>query len=91
MRADCADENFNIGMGIGTSINELVKILLDLTGSNLQIDYRPEAQSFVTHRIGSTEKAERLLGFRATTPLREGLKSVVDWRLASRGATSGNA
>jgi UDP-glucose 4-epimerase len=91
MRADCADENFNIGMGIGTSINELVKILLGLTGSNLQIDYRPEAQSFVTHRIGSTEKAERLLGFRATTPLREGLKSVVDWRLASRGATSGNA
>jgi UDP-glucose 4-epimerase len=84
MRAECADENFNIGMGIGTSINDLVRILLDLTGSNLQIDYRPEAQSFVTQRIGSTEKAERLLGFKAIVPLRDGLKSVVDWRMAQR-------
>lgn len=86
MKADCADENFNVGMGIGTSINDLVHLLLELTGSALQIEYRPEAQSFVTHRIGSTEKAERLLGFRATVPLREGLKSVVDWRLAQAAA-----
>ena len=80
MKADCADENFNIGMGIGTSINELVSILLDLTKSRLQPEYRPEAQSFVTHRIGSTEKVSTLLGFRATTALREGLEKVVAWR-----------
>jgi UDP-glucose 4-epimerase len=86
MQADCADECFNVGMGVGTSINELVGLLLELTGSSLEPEYRPEAQSFVTHRIGSTAKAERLLGFRATTPLREGLKRVVDWRLAQRGA-----
>jgi UDP-glucose 4-epimerase len=88
MQAECADENFNIGMGLGTSINELVSLLLELTGSTLSIEYRPEAQSFVTHRIGSTEKAERLLGFRATIPLREGLKSVVDWRMAQRAAAT---
>jgi UDP-glucose 4-epimerase len=87
MKAECADENFNIGMGIGTSINELVKMLLDLTGSDLEIEYRPEGQSFVTHRIGSTDKAEQLLGFRAQVPLREGLRSVVDWRLAHQGAS----
>ena len=80
MKAGCADENFNIGMGTGTSINELVSILLELTGSSLTPEYRPEAQSFVTHRIGSTEKAAALLGFRATTPLREGLAKVVAWR-----------
>jgi UDP-glucose 4-epimerase len=84
MKADCADENFNIGMGIGTSINELVALLLELTGSSLKPDYRAEAQSFVTHRIGSIEKAERLLGFRATLPLREGMQSVVDWRMKQR-------
>ncbi len=84
MKADCADENFNIGMGVGTSINDLVKMLLELTGSSLTIDYRPQAQSFVTHRIGSTEKAQRLLGFTATIPLRDGLQSVVDWRMAQR-------
>jgi UDP-glucose 4-epimerase len=88
MTADCADEHFNIGMGVGTSINELVQLLLELTGSRLSIEYHPQAQSFVTHRIGSTEKAERLLGFKATIPLREGLKSVVDWRMAQRRAVT---
>ncbi len=86
MSADCADENFNIGMGIGTSINELVAHLLELTGSTLTPEYRPDAQSFVTHRIGSTAKAEQLLGFRATTPLREGLAKVVAWRKALAGS-----
>ena len=86
MKAECADENFNIGMGIGTSINELVTMLLELTGSNLTIDYRPQAQSFVTNRIGSIDKAEKLLAFRAGIPLRDGLQSVVDWRMAERGA-----
>lgn len=80
MKADCADEFFNIGMGIGTSINEVVSILLELTGSNLQPEYLTQEQSFVTQRIGSTEKAERLLGFKAETPLREGLRLVVEWR-----------
>jgi UDP-glucose 4-epimerase len=89
MQSDAADEAFNIGAGIGTSINELVGMLLDLTGSALEPEYRAEAQSFVTHRIGSIEKAERLLGFRASTPLREGLGRVLEWRrsrLLSGGA-----
>jgi UDP-glucose 4-epimerase len=87
MQAECADENFNIGMGIGTSINELVQLLLELTGSALQPEYRAEVQSFVTHRIGSTDKAAELLGFRAGIPLREGMQSVVQWRTAQRGST----
>jgi len=91
MKADCADENFNVGMGIGTSINELVQMLLELTGSKLTIDYRPQAQSFVTHRIGSIDKAEKLLGFRATLPLREGLQSIVEWRLGQRATESTRA
>jgi UDP-glucose 4-epimerase len=84
MKADCADEFFNIGKGIGTTINELVQMLLQITGSTLKPQYHPQAQSFVTSRIGSTEKAEKLLGFRASTELREGLERVVEWRRAQR-------
>jgi nucleoside-diphosphate-sugar epimerase len=64
-------------------------MLLELTGSPLTPEYRPEAQSFVTHRIGSIDKAERLLGFCASTPLRDGLAKVVAWRkeLAAAGAS----
>jgi UDP-glucose 4-epimerase len=80
MKAECADEFFNIGSGIGTTINELVDILLDLMGSPLRPEYRPQELSIVTQRIGSTAKAEELLGFTATTPLAEGLRRVVEWR-----------
>lgn len=80
MKADCADEFFNIGMGVGTTINELVDILLELTGSSVRPEYRTQEQSFVTQRIGSTEKAEQLLGFKAHTPLVDGLRQVVEWR-----------
>lgn len=83
MKADCSDEAFNIGGGVGTSINTLVEMLLELTGSDLKPEYRPETQSFVTKRIGSVEKAARLLGFTATTELRDGLQRVVDWRRRS--------
>jgi UDP-glucose 4-epimerase len=80
MKADCADEFFNIGKGVGTTINELVDMLLELTGSNLKPEYRSQEQSFVTQRIGTTEKAEQLLGFKAKTPLLDGLRRVVEWR-----------
>jgi UDP-glucose 4-epimerase len=88
MKAECADEFFNIGMGVGTTINELVDLLLELTHSRLRPEYRPEAASFVTQRIGSTEKARRLIGFAAHTPLREGLARVVEWRLAQQAAVA---
>jgi UDP-glucose 4-epimerase len=86
MKADCADEFFNIGFGVGTTVKELVDALLKLTSSDLEPEYRPEEQSFVTYRVGSTEKAERLFGFRATTPLEEGLRRVIDWRLEERAS-----
>jgi UDP-glucose 4-epimerase len=80
MQAEATDEFFNIGIGVKTTIRELVDLLLEITGSDLQPEYRPQEQMFVTHRVGSTEKAERLLGFRATVPLEAGLRTVVEWR-----------
>jgi UDP-glucose 4-epimerase len=80
MEADATDEFFNVGIGVKTSIRELVDMLLEITGSDLVPEFRPQEQMFVTNRVGSTEKAERLLGFRATTSLEAGLRSVVEWR-----------
>jgi UDP-glucose 4-epimerase len=84
LKSGAVDEFFNVGMGVKTSINELVHMLLEITGADLQPEYRPQEQMFVTHRIGSTEKAERMLGFRATVPLPDGLRSVVAWRQADQ-------
>jgi UDP-glucose 4-epimerase len=86
--SDATDELYNVGMGVKTTINELVSRLLEITGSDLEPEYRPEEQMFVTHRVGSTDRAEGTLGFRATIPLDEGLRSVVEWRREHQRATA---
>ena len=70
-------------------INELVAMLLRITRSTLQPEYRPNEQMFVTNRVGSTEKAKALLGFEARVPLDDGLRSVVEWRARDSHATAG--
>ena len=80
LKSPSTDEFFNVGTGVKTTIKELVLKLLDLTGSDLQPEYQTVEQMFVTHRVGSTEKAERLLGFRPGIALADGLRTVVEWR-----------
>ena len=85
LESEATDDFFNVGTGIKTSINELTELLLRITGSDLRPAYPPHHPMFVTHRVGGTEKADRMLGFRARTPLEEGLRSVVDWRQDQQG------
>ena len=63
--------------------NDIAGLVVDqiqITGTNVKPEYRPQEQMFVTHRVGSTEKAERMLDFRARITLDEGLRSMVEWR-----------
>jgi nucleoside-diphosphate-sugar epimerase len=80
LSSDATDVFLNVGMGVQTTINELVERLLALTGSDLRPEYLPQEEMFVTNRIGSTELAEKLTGFRATIDLDDGLGSVIEWR-----------
>ena len=80
LKSDASDVFLNVGMGVQTTINELVERLLALTGSDLGPEYLPQEQMFVTNRIGSTELAEQLTGFRAAIQLDDGLGSVIEWR-----------
>jgi UDP-glucose 4-epimerase len=89
LKSDATDVFFNIGTGVGTTIRELVDALLELTDSDLEPEFRPQEEVFVTRRVGSTELAERLLGFRAGTTYREGLQTVVEWRRADQARAVG--
>jgi nucleoside-diphosphate-sugar epimerase len=89
LKAEATDTFFNIGTGVPTTIQELVDTLLEITRSGIAPEYRPQEEVFVTNRVGSTELAERLLGFRAEVDLRRGLESVVDWRRADSAAAVG--
>jgi UDP-glucose 4-epimerase len=86
LKSDASDVNLNVGTGVKTTIKELVDALLEITGSDLVPEYLPREEMFVTHRVGSTELAEKLTGFRAEIPYLDGLRSVVEWRAADRVA-----
>jgi UDP-glucose 4-epimerase len=91
LKSDATDTFLNVGMGVQTTINELVERLIALTGSELQPEYLPQEQMFVTNRVGSTELAEQAIGFRAQVPLDEGLASIVEWRRQDKLAAAGTS
>lgn len=80
MKAQTSGQSYNVGRGIGTSIKELTGLLLDLTGSKLEIEYQPQGLTFVSNRIGCPKKAEQDLGFRWEIGLEEGMRRLIDWR-----------
>ncbi len=80
MKADTTDTFYNVGRGIKTTIKELVELILDVTGSDLKIQYEPAGQTFVKNRVGCPKKAAEEIGFVANVELREGLKKLIEWR-----------
>ena len=89
LKSDATDANYNVGTGVKTTIKELVDSLLEITGADVEPEYRPQEQMFVTHRVGSTEAAEHDLEFVAAISYDEGLRSVVEWRRSDqRGAVA---
>jgi UDP-glucose 4-epimerase len=91
LTSSVTDDFYNVGTGVQTSIDQLCRLILELTGSNLQVQYRPysaeDARRLVQNRIGSTVKAERDLGFRYRDELRDGLTNLIAWR-ASNGTAA---
>jgi UDP-glucose 4-epimerase len=80
LKSDRTDTFYNVGSGTRTSLKELAELILDVTGSHTPIQYEPAGKTFVTNRIGSTNKAEREIGFRTTVELRDGLERLIAWR-----------
>jgi UDP-glucose 4-epimerase len=81
LRADCEDEVFNVASGCETSLAELASALLSVMGAQgLVPEHGPERSvNPVPRRLASTEKAERLLGFRSQVGLHDGLSQLVAW------------
>jgi GDP-L-fucose synthase len=78
-------ELVNLSSGRDHSIREVVETLIEITdyrGGFAWDTSRPDGQ---IRRLFDVSKAERDLGFRATTSLREGLARTVDWYRANRG------
>ncbi len=81
MKASTVARYYNVGTGIRTSLKELAERLLNLTGCNKDIQYKPRSQAtLVRNRIGDPSRATKEIGFKAEIGLDEGLRALIDWR-----------
>lgn len=80
-KGNLSDQVFNIGSGKETSLLQLAHSLAAVMGrQGLEPEFAPERTvNPVPRRIASTDKAERLLGFRTSVSLEVGLRDLVDW------------
>jgi len=74
---------YNLASGEETSILALAETINRMTGNPAGIDFHPARDwDRSGKRYGSTDKAERELGFKAVVELEEGLRRTVEWTIA---------
>jgi GDP-L-fucose synthase len=72
-------EPVNLGTGVETPIRELAELIADLTGFNGEIVWDRSMPNGQPRRRLDATRAEELFGFRARTPLRDGLEKTIAW------------
>ncbi|HAV42693.1 TPA: dTDP-glucose 4,6-dehydratase [bacterium] len=73
-------EVINIGTGVDTNVLTITKAILKELGKNKGlIKFITDRPGHVQRHITSTTKAERLLGFKAKTKFKDGLKATIKW------------
>lgn len=69
----------NIAHGVGTSINELIEMIITLTGSESEIEYLPTREGDVKHSVASIIETQRQLGYKPEFNLAEGLRNTIEF------------
>lgn len=75
-----AIEYFNIGTGHGNSTLEIVETFEKATGVKLNWKFGPRREGDIEKIWGDCSKANRVLGWRADTPLEDVLRSAWAWQ-----------
>jgi len=76
---------YNAGSGIGTSINEVISTLEEVTGRKAEVDYRPVRTVDVPRSILDIGRAQMSLGWKPQTAFAEGVRLHWDWIMAEAG------
>jgi GDP-L-fucose synthase len=82
-------EPVNLGTGVETSIRDLAELIADVTGFAGEIVWDESMPNGQPRRSLDATKAAELFGFRATTPLREGIERTVAWYRANVNVVAG--
>jgi nucleoside-diphosphate-sugar epimerase len=79
-QADLSGEIFNIGAGSPITLNDLGKIMLELSNKeNLKLDYKDPRPGDILHSYADISKARNMLGFEPQYDQKEGLRDYFKW------------
>lgn len=70
-------EVFNVATGHRTSLLDLLAAFRDLTGSNFQVQFKPERAGDIRHSVADVSRARDVLDFAARYGIREGLQELL--------------
>ena len=70
---------FNIGSGVGKSVNDILFTCMELEGYDTDVTYNSDKPSMIPIRLLDVSKAKDKLGFETEISLREGLKKTIKW------------
>jgi UDP-glucose 4-epimerase len=89
-KTDFTDAVFNVASGEETSLRGLAELLLKVMESDLRPEYGPERKvNGVPRRLADISRAKKLLGFKPSISLEEGLRGLVDWWRKMRSIPEG--
>ncbi len=77
-------EYFNIGTGTGVSTLEVVESFERATGVKVNWQFAPRREGDIEKVWGNVDKANKVLGWKADTPLEDVLNSAWKWQLKLR-------
>ena len=78
-KSSAATDVYNLGSGSSITINELARMLIEISGKKTEIIYAPERPADVKHCKANADKAYEKLGFKAEVELYEGLTEYMKW------------
>ncbi|MEM9725187.1 MAG: NAD-dependent epimerase/dehydratase family protein [Pseudomonadota bacterium] len=70
---------FNIGRGAPVELMAFIRVLEEKLGRKAEINFMPMQPGDVAATCASTDALEAAVGYRATTPVEEGVSRFVDW------------
>lgn len=70
---------FNVGSGQSLTVNELSRIIQDLSGISVKVNYVPSRKGEVKHSSADISAAKELLGYKPKVSIADGLKDYIEW------------
>ena len=69
----------NIGTGVETSVNDLVKLIATITSWEGQPDYKPQRDGELLRSVLNNEKAKKNLDWKPEFDINKGIEELVNW------------